>query len=112
MEGRHFHSQLASGSAVRSSSSCASAAKAQRVVGVCTCGRGLGSRPCCCKKARANVYSKEVYAALNTRGGALWERLLNEAHGEGKSGTESDRRESGFGAGACRGTLRGAGAAS
>lgn len=47
--------------------------------GECKCGKGLEFRqPCLCKQYVPNIYNKEVYSALNTRGGAIWERLHKE----------------------------------
>ncbi|CAE7854484.1 CACNA1I [Symbiodinium necroappetens] len=52
----------------------------------CTCGAGQYLPPfaqrgkiCLCRKSKGNVYNAEVYSALQTRGGALWERLGSEA---------------------------------
>ena len=54
--------------------------------GTCTCGAGQYLPPfaqrgkiCLCRKSKGNVYNAEVYSALQTRGGALWERLGSEA---------------------------------
>ena len=47
----------------------------------CACGAGQYLPPfaqrgkiCLCRKSKGNVYNAEVYSALQTRGGALWER--------------------------------------
>ncbi|CAE8718022.1 unnamed protein product, partial [Polarella glacialis] len=77
----------------------------ERTAGECKCQLGRGEWlkddegnmlprevACNCKKVLQNVYSKEVYLALNTRGGAVWERLKIEKEkkerGEGVEGLE------------------------
>lgn len=56
------------------------APKKHRVVGTCHCGSGSCYQGCTCLQPAKHVYSPEVMNALNSRGGALWERLLKDAH--------------------------------
>eukprot|EP00747_Dinoflagellata_sp_TGD_P201123 gnl/TRDRNA2_/TRDRNA2_74585_c0_seq1.p1 gnl/TRDRNA2_/TRDRNA2_74585_c0~~gnl/TRDRNA2_/TRDRNA2_74585_c0_seq1.p1 ORF type:complete len:141 (-),score=21.86 gnl/TRDRNA2_/TRDRNA2_74585_c0_seq1:154-576(-) len=51
-----------------------------RFQGECVCGskEGATGGACQCKEVLHNVYSSSVYAALNSRGGALWVRQLKQ----------------------------------
>jgi len=82
-------SDVSASSSDRSHAGATMTPKAERVRGTCNCGKSGrrlkgGESACECKqvKVNSNVYNKEVYAALNTRGGAIWERLRKESAAE------------------------------
>mmetsp|Transcript_6352 Transcript_6352/g.12157 ORF Transcript_6352/g.12157 Transcript_6352/m.12157 type:complete len:128 (-) Transcript_6352:86-469(-) len=69
--------------------------RSQRFTGMCHCKLKAGDLvPCPCKKVNGTCYNKEVYGALNTRGGAFWERTIG---GEDKKKKDEDVEKTGDG---------------
>mmetsp|Transcript_34628 Transcript_34628/g.62797 ORF Transcript_34628/g.62797 Transcript_34628/m.62797 type:complete len:104 (-) Transcript_34628:241-552(-) len=54
------------------------APKRDRVTGKCTCGKNDDKKGCKCVQVVLKSYNDEVYRALESRGGAIWERLQKE----------------------------------
>ncbi|CAJ1367606.1 unnamed protein product [Effrenium voratum] len=48
---------------------------------------------CMCRKVQGAVYNKEVYLALNSRGGALWERLEQQTAQDTRNNAGVDKMQ-------------------